>query len=121
MSKLTPLQVTYKILESVYFPLVGNYLNKHISVEDFDKLYNDAFYEYGDGIGGSPDDITESITTVHLDIDEYWPDFDPDNPEDVEYLESHKHYVITEQQLYERCLVSYETMKKMLAKYANQV
>ena len=115
------LEATYNLLKNVYFPLVHKYLNKEISIEVFDKAYNEAFYEYGDGIGTAPEDLTRAVTTMFIDIDEYWPDYDANNPEDVQYLEEHKHFVITKQQLDERCVINYDNMLAMLKKYAYYV
>ena len=90
-----------------------------IKVDEFDIEYTKAFHDYEGGVIGIPDDLAVSISDVFMNLDAYWPDYDPNDPEDVEYLESHKHFTITKQQLDERCKASYESMLAMLKKYAD--
>jgi hypothetical protein len=113
-----PLKNGILLLKNVYMPLVKKYLERAITSLEFEELYIKAFHDFKGGGFNIPEDLALSISTVFMDVDEYWSWFDPNDPDHVEQLEKAKNYTILEPELYRRCTASYQEMLAMLKKYA---
>jgi hypothetical protein len=114
------MSLALSILKSVFIPLTQHYLSGKISLKDYVLTCMDTRSEHIHQYDYSKDaEAIDIMDAVYFDMDDVWLDYDPNDPDIVQYCNERSDSILLESEFKKRCQQHYISMLTVQNKYTD--